>query len=332
MTKRTSRGLCAAMAHAVALLLMVLTNPASAQDWAAGPPDQSGPGAAVWRDNCAACHATGTDRAPPQRYLQDMSPTAIHRALTEGVMRQQGAALTAPRRVAVAEYVTGRKLTPASAATENQCTGAAARFDFSEPPVFAGWGLDPASTHAISTPVAGLTRANVGRLKLKWAVGFADVARLRSHPTLAGGAILIGAHDGTVRAFDRATGCERWRFSADAEVRTGIVVAPWRPGDTKVRPLAWFGDVVGNVYAIDARSGAAVWKIAADTHPAATITARPRSTALRYTCRYPASRRHPRSPRAMPAARSAGRCWRSTPAPGARAGGHGWSIRRRRVR
>jgi polyvinyl alcohol dehydrogenase (cytochrome) len=141
--------------------------------------------------------------------------------------------------------------------------------------VFSGWGLDPAATHAIPTATAGLTRANVGKLKLKWAYGFADSTRLRSQPALAGGAILIGAHDGSVRALDRATGCERWRFAADAEVRTGIVVSPWRKGDARARPLAWFGDVTGNVYAIDAATGAPVWKIAADPHPAATITGTP---------------------------------------------------------
>jgi polyvinyl alcohol dehydrogenase (cytochrome) len=265
----------ATLRRLVASALLAMASAVSAQDWTGARPDDSSPGAAVWRDNCASCHATGAERAPAQRYLADMTPSTIHRALTQGVMRAQGEALSADQKIAVAEYLTGRKLVAAAAAPANRCTGYAARFDFNEPPAFTGWGLDPASTHAIATEAAGLSRANVGRLKLKWAYGFADSSRVRSHPALAGGAILIGAHDGSVVALDRATGCERWRFAADAEVRTAIVVGPWRKGDARARPLAWFGDVVGNVYAIDARTGAPVWKIAADSHPATTITGAP---------------------------------------------------------
>lgn len=260
---------------AMAGLMLALSGAAAAQDWNSQRGQADSPGTPVWRDNCASCHAAGLERAPPQRYLQDMSPRAVYRALTQGAMRAQGSALSEAQRVAVAEYVTGRTLAPAAPEPGNRCTGSAAQFDRDDPPMLAGWGLDPASTHAIPDALAGITPANVGRLKLKWAYGFADSQRLRSHPALAGGAILIGAHDGTVRALDRATGCERWRYSADAEVRTGIVVSPWRKGDARARPLAWFGDVVGNVYAIDAATGAPVWQVTADTHSAATITGTP---------------------------------------------------------
>jgi polyvinyl alcohol dehydrogenase (cytochrome) len=234
------------------------------------------PGAQVYRANCAACHDSGLNRAPQKINLIDMTPEAIHAALIDGAMRQQGSALSADQKVAVAEYVSGRKMGASlDAATLKRCEGVAARFDLAEPPVFAGWGLDPASTHSVAASVSGLTAANASRLTLKWAFGFPNSTRARSHPTLAGGAILVGNHNGFVYALDRETGCMRWAYPAQAEVRTGVVVSPWRKGDASARPLAYFGDVKGNVYAVNLLDGTLAWKARADTHPAAIITGTP---------------------------------------------------------
>ena len=153
--------------------------------------------------------------------------------------------------------------------------GRAGRFDRREPPVFDGWGLDAANTHSVSTGMAGIDAANAGRLELKWAFGFPGAQRARSQASLAGGAVFVGSHTGRVYALDRETGCVRWTFDAPSEVRTAVVVQPWRAGDARARPLAWFGDAVGNVFAVEAFTGKLVWKVKADQHPAATITAMP---------------------------------------------------------
>ena len=39
------------------------------------------------------------------------------------------------------------------------------------------------------------------------------------------------------------------------------------------QPRLYFGDLVGNIYAVDARTGELVWKTKPDPHPNATITA-----------------------------------------------------------
>ena len=283
----------AGRAVAALLLAAALLRPALAaepvKDWTGRDPAlEQSPGAQVYRDTCAACHDAGLGRAPQKTSLGDMTPDAIHRALTSGAMKEQGSALSAEQRVQVAEYVSGRKIgTASSAASLGMCTGAAARFDMAEPPVFAGWGLDAAGTHAAPAALTGLTAANVPRLKLKWAFGAPDSARMRSSPTLAGGAVLVGNHNGSVYALDRASGCVRWAFAAGAEVRTGIVAAPWRAGDGKARPLIYFGDVAGKVYAVDLLTGKQVWAIKADDHPATIITGTP--TLFRGTLYVPVS-------------------------------------------
>ena len=54
-------------------------------------------------------------------------------------------------------------------------------------------------------------------------------------------------------------------------MRTGIVVGPW----TDQPPMVYFGDVLGNVYGVNAGSGKLIWRIRADDHSNATITGTP---------------------------------------------------------
>ncbi len=232
-------------------------------------------GAGVYEGSCSGCHAAGMNRAPQRFILAQMAPESIHRALTTGVMKEQAAALSDEERAAVAQYLTGRKFGDVAAAKTLMCTGAAAAFDRAEPPVFSGWGLEPGSSHAITGTASGLTRSNVGKLKLKWALAFPNALRARAQPALAGGAIFVGSHDGTVYALDRETGCARWTFSAAAEVRTGLVVSPWKSGDASAQPLVYFGDIIGNVYAVEAFTGKLKWEKMADEHPAVTLTGAP---------------------------------------------------------
>jgi polyvinyl alcohol dehydrogenase (cytochrome) len=251
--------------------------PAEIPDWTGREPNtEKSMGAEVYRGTCAACHDAGLGRAPQRFVLQDMTPAAVHNALTRGAMRLQGAALSAEQKLAVAEYLTGRKLGGGQAGAQPKlCSAAAARFDMAEPPVLAGWGLDPAGSHAIPAEVSGITPENAPRLKLKWAFAFPDSQRARSQPALAGGAILVGNHNGTVYALDRASGCVRWAYPAQAEVRTGIVVSPWRAGDRAARPLVYFGDTAGMVYAVGLLDGRLAWQRKTDLHPAAVITGTP---------------------------------------------------------
>ena len=265
---------------ALALPAAILHSAAPAEnggDWTGRDPKaEQGLGAQVYQGTCAACHNAGVGRAPQRFILQDMTPEAIHNALTQGAMRPQAAALSAEQKSAVAEYLSGRKLgTSSTAAALNMCTGAAARFDLNEAPVFSGWGLDAASTHAIPSAISGLGTGNAPRLKLKWAFAFPGSQRARSQPALAGGAILVGNHNGTVYALDRETGCVRWAFPAQAEVRTGIVVSPWVAGNKAARPLVYFGDVAGNAYAVNLLTGTQAWRIKADPHPSTVLTGTP---------------------------------------------------------
>jgi polyvinyl alcohol dehydrogenase (cytochrome) len=238
-------------------------------------PTHGGRGGQVYLNTCAACHDKGLERAPQRTLFVYMSPQSVYRALTDGAMKAQGRGLSELDKVAVAEFVTRRKMSAAAETHEPpKCQGKAAQFDEREPPIFSGWGLAPGNTRFVPADVAGVDKSTVSSLRLKWAVAFPNAFQMRSEPALGGGAVYVGSHNGGVYALDRISGCARWIFQAGSEVRTGVVVSPWKPGDQAAKPLLYFGDVAGNVYAVDARRGQLVWRVRADDSPS-TITAAP---------------------------------------------------------
>ena len=235
----------------------------------------SGRGSAVFKTVCSACHEHGVSHAPSIFVLRSMTPEAIYKVLTTGPMRIPAAGISIADKKAVAHYLgkgnisAGRKLEPPA------CKGEAAYFDFNKPPAFQGWGVSLTNTRNISQSVSDINPENIRKLKLKWALGIPGGTRMRSEPAVAGGAIYVGSDSGTVYALNRRSGCLRWKFSAAAEVRTGIVISSWKAGNNSAKPIAYFGDLVGNIYAVDAVNGKLIWKAHVDSHPSVTLTATP---------------------------------------------------------
>ncbi|MEZ5499939.1 MAG: PQQ-binding-like beta-propeller repeat protein [Steroidobacteraceae bacterium] len=283
------------IAIAVRASLIVLLSAGLGMLWAATPPQQSKedqeaaafrasmdagkagvdrdalPGAAIYRERCSFCHEGQAAKAPARTFLELMTPEAIHGALSAGIMKIQAAGLDDEQMRQVAEYLAGRAFGGPAPAALPSCQGAAARFDLRRPARIEGWGFTADNNHFIPAEVAGLAAKDVSRLKLKWAIAFPDSVRARSRPTFAYGALYVGSQDGTVYALDQKTGCVRWTFKSSAEVRTPVVI-PRQPGR---KPLAFFGDLIGRVYAVEALTGKEVWRIKADDHPNATITGSP---------------------------------------------------------
>ncbi|MCK9563750.1 MAG: PQQ-binding-like beta-propeller repeat protein, partial [Bacteroidales bacterium] len=217
------------------------------------PQDAAHTGERIYLDNCATCHEAGVPKAPSQGMLQFMAPDAIYHALTEGVMAVQVPHLSDADKQQVAEYLTGHALNAAAEDSFLWCRDDAAAFDPAQPPRVSGWGVSHDNRREFSTELAGIHRGNVSDLKVKWAFGFPGAVRARSHPVLGGGAVHVGSQDGRVYALDRDSGCVRWIFRARAEVRTAIVMSPWDAENPDPQPRLYFGDYLGNVYAIDAR-------------------------------------------------------------------------------
>lgn len=232
-------------------------------------------GKVLYEKHCQECHGGAVSKAPQLSLLQIMSAGSIYRAMNDGVMREQASALDDRQRRLVAEYLTGSSLDNATAAAlPAACEGDAAVFDYGQRPHMQGWGVTRDNQRRFDGNHTVINAENVSRLRLKWAFAYPEAVRARSQPAFAGGALYVGSQNGTVFALDEDSGCLRWTFSTTAEVRTGIVVADWKPG-AKTEPLLYFGDLVGNVYALSAVSGKLVWRDRADDHPSLTLTAAP---------------------------------------------------------
>jgi polyvinyl alcohol dehydrogenase (cytochrome) len=241
-------------------------------------PGQPAPAAnpkALFDGTCASCHAAqAADGTPDRATLNKMTPEAIYRALTSGPMRQQAANLNEAARRSVAEYLTGSQLHLAEFADAKQMPNrcpAGARFDPGTGVAWNGWGADTSNTRFRSEKDAGLTVAQVPRLKLKWAFGFPGASSVWGQPSIAGGRVFLGVDTGFVYSLSAATGCVHWSFEAEAGVRTAITTAKI----AGTRTAAWFGDTKATVYAVDAETGALIWKVRVEDHPSARITGAP---------------------------------------------------------
>ena len=249
------------------LLLAVLSVPAvaAAQD-----------GAALYKELCSSCHDTAVDRAPSREALRAMSPQRILDAMEAGPMVAMTQLRTASERRAIAEFASGRGFgTPFSIAPAPKAMCTTGRGSFTMTPAAPAWngfGQNPSNTRFQAAPGAGLSAADVPKLKLKWAFGLPGDVQSWAGITLAGGRLFFGSIQGNVYSLDAKTGCVQWAYDAGAIVRTAISVGPL---GTTGRYGAFFGDARGNAYALDAATGALVWKVAAETHPSARLTGSP---------------------------------------------------------
>ena len=232
--------------------------------------------AAIYTDVCAGCHEGQVPKAPHSVTFQIIGPQAILAALTEGVMKEQGAQLTAEERERLAEFLGGRKLAVEDQQPPPRCDAAVAALHFAESPVVPDWGMTRSNARFVDAQSAALPVARIADLELEWAFAFPGATRARSQPTVGGGAIFVGSQDGTVYALDFDSGCVRWTFRADAEVRNAPAIATTAGKDRDAQARIYFGDLIGNVYALDAMTGASLWQQRVDDHPKVAITGSPR--------------------------------------------------------
>lgn len=261
----------------LALLGALISNyPLLAQ--APAPPARPN-GARLFDQVCTTCHGnSNVERAPAPAILRGMTPEKVYEALTTGAMQVEAKDLADDAKRAIAEYLGDRKLGAAQVADSkmmpNQCAGNPPLADTFSKPEWNGWSTDLANTRFQSQKDAGLSASQVPKLKLKWAFGLPGATSVYSEPSAVAGRVFVAADTGYVYSLNAADGCVYWSFQAQSGVRTAVTVA-----SLKNRPniyAAYFGDLKGNVYAVDARTGELLWKVAAESHPLARITAAPK--------------------------------------------------------
>jgi polyvinyl alcohol dehydrogenase (cytochrome) len=207
-----------------------------------------------------------------------MTAERVLTAMESGPMLSMAAGRTGVERRAIAEFVTGKKFSTALELTPSpQSMCRATPGEFANPlngPAWNGWGVNTQNTRFQTGATAGLSAADVPKLKVKWAFGLPGELSADASPSIVGGRVFVGTQSGTVYALSASTGCVHWTFHADAAVRAAITVARI---ETKgaARYAAFIGDRAGNVYAVDAATGTQIWKSHLDDHAFARVTASP---------------------------------------------------------
>ncbi len=229
-------------------------------------------GAKLYKENCAQCHDGGMDRAPSREALKALSADRVLAAMESGPMISMASRRTAQERRTLAEFITGKMLTgvlETKPAPQAMCAAGSAA-DLSKGPAWLGWGVNLSNTRFQDAANAGLTSADVPRLKMKWAFGFPGDQSANAQPTIAGGRVFVGSAGGTVYSLSAATGCIHWYFDAGSTVRGAIALHHLNNSY-----LAFFGDARAFVYAVNALTGAVVWKTKVDDYPLAGVTSSP---------------------------------------------------------
>lgn len=228
---------------------------------------------AIYKASCASCHDAGTSRAPNREGLRRLTPEAIGAALTLGSMREQGQSLTLAQIQLLARAL-GAVPATGTGPTSNVCA-ANEQPSLAKPldqPNWNGWGANLAQHRFQPAAMARLSATDVPRLKLKWAFAFPGANRAFAQPTVVAGRVFVGSAGTAVYSLNANSGCQYWAFKPDAPVRTAITIGP---GSESGKWLAYFGDQRANAYAVDAQTGALVWKRSVDNFPGATITGAP---------------------------------------------------------
>ena len=225
-------------------------------------------GAGLYAQHCSQCHDGGLPRVPGRRVLSGMEPDRILAALETGTMRTQGAQRSAAEKRAIAAFLSGKTVgdSPAPPAPK-MCSTTPATTDAT----WNGWGVSPTNARFQPEAAAKLAAADVARLKVKWAFGFAGDTAAAVQPSIAGRRVFVANGSGQVLALDLRDGCVFWTYDADAKVRTAVAV-----GSIGGTQAAFFGDVAGTVYSVDAATGRLRWKRKVDEHPVARVTGTPK--------------------------------------------------------
>jgi len=254
--------------------------PAASAQAARAPGTESG--FFLFQAHCTSCHGNPQiERAPAPEALRAMPPERIYAALgTGGVMAGPGAALSDAERRRIAEFMAGRPLGSAArgaaATMPNRCAHNPTVTDPNSHPLWNGWSSDSENSRFQPAVLAGIAASDVPHLRLKWAFGYPSGVSSNAQPTIASGRIFVGSDNGYFYSLDARSGCVYWSFEAGSIIRSAAAVGRIPSAHGHARYAVYFGDGHANVFALDAQTGSLIWKVRADDHFVARITAGPR--------------------------------------------------------
>jgi polyvinyl alcohol dehydrogenase (cytochrome) len=256
------------LAVGVAVVSALSVSPAAAQAPALQPgAAQPGGGEAVYKAHCAACHDSASPRIPPRDALTQMPAARIMRALDGGAMMNVALTMSHEERLAVSSFL-GTKNALSGPPASAFCADRTVRLDARPTITWNGWSPGTNNARFQGADAAGLRDEQIPGLKLKWAFGFEGDVSAFAPPTVLDGHLFVGSAAGVVHAMRADRGCLEWTFQANGPVRSAILAVP-----DEGRHVLLFGDMTGWFYALNAETGAQLWKVHIDEHDSTRLTA-----------------------------------------------------------
>jgi len=194
-------------------------------------------------------------------------------------MSAMAAGLTPDMIRQVAVYVTGKPLAaPVGEGASSVAAGtqpadvkcATSPAISARPTDWNGFGKDPAASRFQRT--TSINAGNVDRLKVKWA--FSVAGGRVGQPTVIGDHLFFVTFAGDAFSLDAKTGCVYWRKALGAPARQSPIVER-RSGAAPSGWVVYVGDNNRDFHAMDAMTGAELWKVNLDRHPLSMLTGSP---------------------------------------------------------
>ena len=176
-----------------------------------------GSGQAIYQEKCAVCHDRPTDpKVPDRRTMAKYYQSRVLDALTLGRMAPFTQGLEESQIQEVVEFISTRVPDPNESEQLMLCENELV----SSEPLVPQWGVDEHNTRY--QPNSSINAENVASLQLKWAFDVPEGRTMRGYPAVSTDTIFLPNTTGKLYAISRDTGCVKWSFDAEAEIRTAV--------------------------------------------------------------------------------------------------------------
>jgi len=219
----------------------------------------------LFTENCASCHMDGgQSKAPSMIHLGRMTPKSTLAAMEIVKMQSLSKHINKEDKIAIAEYLTKRKYSTEKKSL-NYCQNLETPLGKT---LYTGWGGNLEGSGFIPESISKLPIEKIPNLKLKWAFGIEAGTLTRAKPNIIGDYIIFGNQFGEVYCLSMHTGCVKWMFEEEAEIKDELGVKE----DSANGQNIFFSDFARNSYALHANDGALIWKTKVNINPANAVT------------------------------------------------------------
>lgn len=213
--------------------------------------------AGIYSQRCALCHESRQPPIPTREALAALSQEKIVFTLQYGAMQTHALGLSEAELSALAAY-----LAPPNRSVGEVTTARLLKAD-DEPAAWLTGGRDYRQSYY--SPLARIDKQNIRELGFAWEHPIDSTMNLTATPIVVDGVMFTSAPLSKVYALDAKTGVERWKFTPqiDETFLRRACCGPVNRGVAVWRGKVYVGSVDGYLYALQADTGAVVWR--ADT-------------------------------------------------------------------